>query len=404
MYDVVVIGGGPAGMMSAYSCAEKGNSVLLVEKNEKLGKKLYITGKGRCNVTNDCSVEEFLDNVISNPKFLMGSLRGFTPEDTINFLQGYNLPLKTERGNRVFPLSDKSSDVIKCLEKALNIIGVEIALNENVLDILEQDGKVTGIVTDKRNIFCKKVVVCTGGLSYKSTGSTGDGYTFAKKFGHDVVPLRPALVGLNLKGELFKSLQGLSLKNVGLTVYDGSKAVYSGFGEMLFTHFGVSGPIVLSASSKINRIDLKYVTISIDLKPALSLEKLDERVLRDFAKFKNKALKNSLDELLPKSLIPIIIELSKIDPNKKNNVLTAQERRQLVSTFKDMRFAVASLRDINEAIVTSGGVNVKQINPKNMESKLIKGLFFAGEVLDLDAFTGGFNIQIALSTGYSVGK
>lgn len=399
----IVIGGGPAGLISAYFRAVRGERVFLIEKNEKLGKKLYITGKGRCNVTNDCDVDEFLSNVVTNAKFLNGAIRRFPPEKFMEFLSA-KTKLKTERGNRVFPLSDKASDVTKCLCAYAEEAGAEIKLNEKVLAINASDGKVISVVTDKATYLCDNVIVCTGGLSYPSTGSTGDGYAFAKSLGHTIIPPVAALSGLNLKGDFYKNLQGLSLKNIGVSVFNGKKKIYSDFGEMLFTHFGVSGPTIISASSFINRVNLNDVYISLDLKPALTEEQLDARVLRDFEKYKNKAIKNSLDDLLPKAMIPVIIKTAGVNGDIKNSELKAENRRKIIATIKDFRMYPYSLRDLNEAIVTSGGVSVKEIDPKTMESKLVKGLFFAGEVIDADALTGGFNITIAACTAYSAGN
>ena len=399
----IVIGGGPAGLISAYFRAVRGEDVYLIEKNEKPGKKLYITGKGRCNVTNDCDVDEFLSNVVTNAKFLNGAIRRFPPEKFMEFLSG-KTKLKTERGNRVFPLSDKASDVTKCLCAYAEEAGAEIKLNEKVLSINAADGKIVSVVTDKATYPCDNVIVCTGGLSYPSTGSTGDGYAFAKSFGHTIISPVAALSGVNLKGDFYKNLQGLSLKNVAISVINGKKEVYSDFGEMLFTHFGVSGPTIISASSFINRLNLRDVYISLDLKPALTEEQLDARVLRDFEKYKNKAIKNSLYDLLPKAMIPVIIKAAGINGDIKNNELKAENRRKIVAAIKDFRMYPHSLRDLNEAIVTSGGVSVKEIDPKTMESKLVKGLFFAGEVIDADALTGGFNITIAACTAYSAGN
>lgn len=399
----IVIGGGPAGLIAAYFRANRGENVTLIEKNEKPGKKLYITGKGRCNVTNDCDVDEFLSNVVTNARFLNGAIRRFPPEKFMEFLSG-KTKLKTERGNRVFPLSDKASDVTKCLCAYAEEAGAEIKLNEKVLAINAADGKVVSVVTDKATYPCDNVIVCTGGLSYPSTGSTGDGYAFAKSFGHTIISPVAALSGINLKGDFYKNLQGLSLKNVAISVFNGKKKIYSDFGEMLFTHFGASGPTIISASSFINRLNLGDVYISLDLKPALTAEQLDARVLRDFEKYKNKAIKNSLDDLLPKAMIPVIIKAAGISGDIKNSELKAENRRKIIAAIKDFRLYPHSLRDLNEAIVTSGGVSVKEIDPRTMESKLVKGLFFAGEVIDADALTGGFNITIAACTAYSAGN
>ena len=399
----VVIGGGPAGLISAYFNALSGNETILIEKNEKLGKKLYISGKGRCNVTNDCTEEEFLENVVSNQKFLMGAIYRFSPEKFMEFLEK-KVPLKTERGNRVYPFSDKASDITKCLENYLKEVGVKIKLNEKVISVEQKDGAICSVTTEFEKIECEKVIVCTGGVSYPATGSTGDGFNFAKSLGHTIVEPKPALCGINLKGDFYKALQGISLKNVRLTVYRGQKEIYSDFGEMLFTHFGISGPIVLSASSYINRCNLSDITLKLDLKPALTFEQLDARVLRDFDKYKNKQLKNSLDDLLLKGLIPIVISASGNKGEIKNNEFKAESRKKLVETIKGFEMKPSSLRDVNEAIVTAGGVSVKEINPKTMESKLVKGLYFAGEVIDVDALTGGFNITVAASTGYVAGN
>lgn len=398
---VIVIGGGAAGMLAANYAAINGDSVTVIEKNEKLGKKLYITGKGRCNVTNDCDEQEFLSNVNRNSKFLMSSIYSYSSKDLMGFLESNGLPLKVERGNRVFPLSDKSSDVISCFEKALKRNKVDVKLNEEVVDVLESDGRISAVVTNICTYEADKVIICTGGISYRATGSTGDGFTFAKKFGHSVTPLYPSLTGLNIKGEDYKPLQGLTLKNVNLTLNLGGKAVYSELGEMLFTHFGISGPLVLTASSYISGNNVDNYKISIDLKPALSNKQLSDRIIRDFEKYKNKQLKNSLDDLLPKALIPLIIKRSGISENKRNNEITVEERERLIKVLKNLDFIPYSLRDFNEAIITRGGINVKEINPKTMESKLVKGLYFAGEVIDVDAFTGGFNLQIAFSTAHT---
>ena len=399
----VVVGGGPAGLISAYFRAKRGEEVTLVEKNEKLGKKLYITGKGRCNVTNDCDEEEFLSNVVSNPKFLMSAIHRFSPEKFIEFLEE-KVRLKTERGNRVFPLSDKASDITKTLEKYAVEAGVKIKLNEKVLSVDAENDEIRSVTTNKNSYPCENAIICTGGMSYPLTGSTGDGYNFAKNLGHTIIKPVAALSGINVKGDFYKRLQGISLKNIKITVYDSDKKIYEDFGEMLFTHFGVSGPMIISASSYINRRDLSKIKFSLDLKPAITEKQLDDRILRDFEKFKNKSLKNSLEDLLLKGLIPVILNAAKIDGEKKNNELTAVERKRLVETTKSFDFYPASLRDISEAIVTAGGVSVKEINSKTMESKLVKGLYFAGEVLDLDALTGGFNITIAATTAYAAGN
>lgn len=403
MNVTIVVGGGAAGLISAYFSAKNGDKVVLIEKNEKLGKKLYITGKGRCNVTNDCDEREFLENVVTNPKFLTSAVYKFPPSEFYKFLNE-KVPLKIERGNRVFPLSDKASDITACLEKYCKQAGVEIKLNEKVLKITATNGKITGVTTDKSEYKPNRVIVCTGGLSYPSTGSTGDGYKFAADLGIAVVPPVAALCGFNLKGEDFKPLQGISLKNVSFTAEFNGKVVYTAFGEALFTHFGISGPIVISASSYLNRKDLKSVVFTLDLKPALTEEQLDARILRDFEKFKGRAVKNSLDDLLLKAFIPLALKAAGISGEIKNSTLSREDRKKLVHTIKNLKFYPASLRGVSEAIVTSGGVSVKEINPSTMESKKIKGLYFAGEVLDIDALTGGFNITAAACTAFVAGS
>lgn len=396
---VGVIGGGAAGMIAAYFSAINGNEVVLIEKNEKLGKKIYITGKGRCNLTNLCEPDDFLQNVVTNPKFVYASIYGFTPQETVGFFNGLGLKTKVERGNRVFPESDKSSDVIKTLSSAILSAKVTVKLNETVKSITTFGGAVKSIITDKNEYFCDRVIVATGGLSYPSTGSTGDGYGFAEAVGHTVTELSPSLTGLNLAGGDFSPLQGLTLKNVGVSVFADGKLIYAKQGEALFTHYGISGPTILSASSVINGVKADKFMLKIDLKPALERETLSARVLRDFNLNLNKEIKNSLDALLPKSLIPLIIKRAGIPEYKKPNSITVKERERLVFALKNLDFEITGTRGFNEAVITRGGVSVKEINPKNMESKLIKGLRFCGEVLDLDAFTGGFNLQIAFSTG-----
>ena len=396
---VGVIGGGAAGMIAAYFSAINGNEVVLIEKNEKLGKKIYITGKGRCNLTNLCEPDDFLQNVVTNPKFVYASIYGFTPQETVDFFNGLGLKTKVERGNRVFPESDKSSDVIKTLSSAILSAKVTVKLNETVKSITTFGGAVKSIITDKNEYFCDRVIVATGGLSYPSTGSTGDGYGFAEAVGHTVTELSPSLTGLNLAGGDFSPLQGLTLKNVGVSVFADGKLIYAKQGEALFTHYGISGPTILSASSVINGVKADKFMLKIDLKPALERETLSARVLRDFNLNLNKEIKNSLDALLPKSLIPLIIKRAGIPEYKKPNSITVKERERLVFALKNLYFEITGTRGFNEAVITRGGVYVKEINPKNMESKLIKGLRFCGEVLDLDAFTGGFNLQIAFSTG-----
>lgn len=407
MNKVIVVGGGAAGMMAAISAADSGAEVILIEKNEKLGKKVYITGKGRCNITNESDVENLLKNVRSNPKFLYSAFYTFDSYRMMEFLEGEGLKLKTERGNRVFPESDKSSDVIKTLKKALEKRKVKIILNTKVLNIEIKDGICHGVIVqsgDKSGSYtADKVIVATGGCSYQSTGSTGDGYRFAKDADIKVTKCYPSLVPFNIGSDIPKRLQGLSLRNVKVTLSDKGKVLYEELGEMLFTHFGVSGPLVLSASTLASGKDVSQMELSIDLKPALSKEQLDERILRDFSENRNSYFKNSLSRLLPAKMIPVIVELSEIDEKKQVNNITKEERNRLVNLLKRLTFKVESLRGFNEAIITKGGVSVKEINPGTMEAKKVKGLFFAGEVLDLDAVTGGYNLQIAWSTGYLAG-
>lgn len=398
----VVIGGGASGLIAAYFSAAFSETVI-IEKNEKLGKKIYITGKGRCNVTNDCDVEEFLSNVVTNPKFLISAINAFPPEKLTSLLEENGLRLKTERGNRVFPLSDKSSDVIKTLVKMCDGAGVITRLNEKVLKIVTENGSVKSVVTDKGEIKADRVIVATGGASYPLTGSTGDGYAFAESVGHTVTPVTSALSGILAEEDFCSELSGLSLKNIELSAEVGGKIVAKEFGEMLFTHFGVSGPVVLTISSYINRKINDGVRLCLDLKPALSEKQLDLRILRDFAEQKGKLLKNSLFKLLPKNLVPVVIEKSGLNGEKNTSVVTKEERAGLVKTLKRFELMVKGLAPLEQAIVTSGGVSVREINPKTMESKLVKGLRFAGEVIDVDALTGGFNLQIAFATGYLAG-
>lgn len=408
MSNVIVVGGGAAGMTAAIAAAGAGHSVRLYEKNEKLGKKLFITGKGRCNVTNACDVEELLAGVVNNSRFLYSSFYGFTNRDMMELVERSGCPLKVERGNRVFPVSDKSSDVIKALADRMRALGVQVHLNTPVNSLVLTDGRVAGVRIHggKEEVPADAVVVATGGLSYPTTGSTGDGFEFARQAGHRVTELSPALVPFNVKEiELAKELQGLALKNVEVAVQDGKRELYREFGEMLFTHFGVSGPVLLSASSFCARaIHKKPLTLVIDLKPALTEKQLDERILRDFGEAKNKRFKNTLNHLYPAKLVPVMIRLSGISPEKQVNEITRAERERLVELTKHFTMTLVSLRDYKEAIITQGGVSVKEVNPSTMESKLVNGLYFAGEVLDLDAVTGGFNLQIAWSTGWTAGS
>lgn len=402
--NVAVIGAGAAGLTAAYAAARNGNSVTVFEKNEKSGKKIYITGKGRCNFTNCVSPQEFLGNVVNNAKFLTGAVYSFSPERCVGFFEDGGMAVKIERGNRAFPVSDKASDVTKCLERYCKNVGVTFEFNNEIKDISILNSTISGIITREGFLPFDKVIVCTGGLSYPSTGSTGDGYKFAERAGHRIISPRQGLCGLNVIGDFYKKLQGLTLKNVQLSVYYDGKIKDRLFGEMLFTHFGISGPIVLSVSSLINRLDLKRVKLSLDLKPALNFETLDKRILRDFEENINKTIENCLKNLLPNAIIGEILQRSGVPKDKKVNVITKAERSSLLTNIKCFDIFVSSLRDFSEAIITSGGVDVSQVNPKTMESKLVKGLFFCGEVLDVDAFTGGFNLQIAFSTGYAAGN
>lgn len=423
MSKVIVIGGGPAGMMAALAAAGNGQEVLLLEKNEKLGKKLYITGKGRCNITNSGDMENLFANVMTNAKFLYSAFYDYDNQKVIDFFEKEGLALKNERGNRVFPVSDHSSDVINTLQRALKKAGVEVKLYTEVEKLLteelpeteEADKKAAhyavkgvelkrGLVDGKKVIMADAVVVATGGFSYQATGSTGDGYRFAREMGHTVTEIYPSLVPFNTKEEYVKEMQGLALKNVTVRIFDGKKKLYEEFGEMLFTHFGVSGPLVLSASAMIPaKYTSKELQMYIDLKPALAEEQLDKRILKDFEEAKNKQFKNAISKLFPAKMIPVILELSEIDPDKKVNEITREERMSFVKLIKTFPLTLNGLRDFKEAIITKGGVKVKEVNPSTMESKLVRNLYFCGEVLDLDALTGGYNLQIAWSTGHLAG-
>lgn len=405
MSKVIIIGGGAAGSLAAIFAARNGHQVFLVEKNEKIGKKLYITGKGRCNVTNACEMEELFAAVTTNPKFLYSAFYGFTNEQTIAFFEELGVELKTERGNRVFPLSDHSSDIIHALLQEMKRQNVSILFHTEAKELLTENGKFCAVrLTDGRIFPADACIVATGGLSYPSTGSTGDGYRFARESGHKVTQTLPSLVPMEVREWYAKELQGLSLKNVTISIYDGKKKRYEEFGEMLFTHFGVSGPVILSASSIIGRtLAEKELILSIDLKPALTKEQLDQRVRRDFEENKNKRFKNAVDKLFPAKLKPVMIELCQIDPDKQVNEISREERQRFVELIKDFRMTLTGLRGYNEAIITKGGISIKDINPQTMESRQVHGLYFAGEVLDVDALTGGFNLQIAWSTGYLAG-
>ena len=413
MANVIVIGGGPAGMMAAITAAEYGNNVTIIEKNSDFGKKLLITGKGRCNITSSLYMSEFIKNTPGNGQFLYSAFQNYTNTDIIDFLKNQGLEVKEERGNRIFPVTDKSIDVLNCFKSKINELKIKKLFNTRVQKILVQNGEVLGVRTEKEIIQTDKIILATGGKSYPLTGSTGDGYLIAKNIGHKVTEIRPSLVPLVIyeKNEC-KEMQGLSLRNVGIKIIDESKnkLIYEDFGEMIFTHFGISGPTILSGSAHLvrykeidNLMKEQKIKLQIDLKPALTEEQLDERILRDFKEFKNKQFKHALDKLLPQKMIPIVIEKTKINEEKRVNEITKEERRNLVKVLKKFELTIKDFRAVEEAIITSGGINIKEINPKTMESKLVKGLYFAGEIIDVDSYTGGFNLQIAYSTGYTAG-
>ena len=399
---VIIVGGGPAGMLAAISAKKNNNEVVLIEKMDRIGRKLSITGKGRCNITSSLeTIQEFIDNTPGNGKFLYSSLQNFNNKDIIKLL---DIPVKEERGHRIFPESDRATDVVESLKRKLN--GVKILTNLRVEEILVKDNRAYGVRTNKGVFEADKIILSTGGKSYPQTGSTGDGYIMAKKIGHKIIEIKPSLVAMTASLnslDICNNLQGLSLRNVKLDVWESNRKIYNDFGEMIFTNFGISGPIVLSASAHLVRTKLKNAKIVIDLKPALDEKKLNQRILRDFEKYKNKQLKNSLDDLLPKKMIPVIIKLSEINPEKKTNEITKTERMKIIELLKHFDIRIEGFRPIEEAIITRGGISTKEINPKTMESKLIKNLYFAGEIIDVDAYTGGFNLQIAYSTGYTAG-
>lgn len=414
MSKVIVVGGGPAGMMSAITSAENGNEVILIEKMPSFGKKMLITGKGRCNITSSLYMSDFIKNTPGNGTFLYSAFQNYTNRDIIDFLKSQGLEVKEERGNRVFPVTDKSIDVVNCFLKRINELGIKCKLNTRVEKILIKENKVLGVRTEKEIIQADKIILATGGKSYPLTGSTGDGYKMASELGHEIVKIKPSLVPLEVyERDECKSLQGLSLKNIKIKFIDieKNKIIYEDFGEMIFTHFGISGPTILSGSAHLVRyknidelLKNKKIKLNIDLKPALTEEQLDNRILRDFKEVKNKQFKHSLDKLLPQKMIQTIIENSKIDPEKRVNEITREERKRLINNLKKLEVTIKGFRPVEEAIITSGGINVKEINPKTMESKLINGLYFAGEIIDVDAYTGGFNLQIAYSTGYTAGQ
>lgn len=401
---VIVIGGGPAGMMASGVASKNGADVLLFEKNEKVGRKLMITGKGRCNITNFCDNDEFISNVPTNPRFLYSAINAFSTYDTVAFFENLGVATKVERGNRVFPVSDKAADVCDALKSYVESGGAEI-IYENVKALVSRDGLITGVKTDSNTYPCDSVIIATGGKSYPKTGSTGDGYVFAKSVGHTVSPPTASLVPLVSDDYICKELQGLSLRNVAVRVVEenSNREIYSDFGEILFTHFGLSGPTILSASAHMRDMSKNKYAVHIDLKPALDFETLDKRLLKDFSKYINKDISNSLFELMPKSLIPVILELCSIDPHLKCNSITVSMRHAIVSALKDLVVSVKGFRPIDEAIITCGGVKVQEIDPKTMRSKIVPNLYFAGEVIDVDAYTGGFNLQIAFSTAYLAG-
>lgn len=405
MSKVIVVGGGPAGMMAAIAAAEAGHTVLLTEQNEKLGKKLFITGKGRCNLTNACDTEELFQNIVRNPKFSYSAIYMYDNNRVIDFFESHGMPTKTERGNRVFPASDHSSDVIAVLKRTLEALHVKIQLNTSVNELLIEADEVKGIrYKSERTEAADAVILATGGCSYPSTGAAGDGYRFAEHAGHKIKECHPSLVPFTAKEEYVKELMGLSLKNIKVTIADDKKVLFEDFGEMLFTHFGVSGPLLLSASSIVNDAIIRQdLNMKIDLKPALSEEQLDKRILRDFEDAKNKQFANAITKLFPAKMIPIMITLSRIPAEKKVNEITREERRHLCRCIKHFPVTLNGLRGFEEAIITRGGVDVKEVHPSTMMSKKVKNLYFAGELLDMDALTGGFNLQIAWSTGYLAG-
>lgn len=405
MSSVVVIGGGPAGLMAATQAALNGNAVTLLEKNPRTGRKLIITGKGRCNITNACDSASFISNVISNPRFLYSAINNFETSDTIDFFNSLGVETKIERGNRVFPVSDKAMDVAYAMLNFARDCGVRIICNSPVESLIIKDGSVAGVINTEGRVFnADNVVIATGGKSYPLTGSTGDGYKFAQSAGHTVTDIVPSLVPLTIAGNECQDMQGLSLRNISVAVTANGKKVFEDFGELVFTHYGVSGPVILSASSHLKDYDKNDYKLSIDLKPALDFDTLDKRIIRDFEKFRLKEVGNSLGELLPSKMIPVILSRWGVDKSCRCNSVTREQRKALVELLKNFELIITGTRPINEAIVTRGGVKVSEINPKTMESKILSGLYFCGEVIDVDAYTGGFNLQIAFSTGYLAGQ
>ena len=402
-FDLVVIGGGAAGMMCSVTAAERGLKVCLLEPNRLLGRKVRITGKGRCNVTNNCDVKQFIDSIPSDGRFLYSALNRLSPRDTMDFFESRGLKLKTERGNRVFPVSDNANDVAGFFTRLCDQLGVTVR-HCHAENILTENGAVCAVKTDEGTVSCSAAAVCTGGLSYPITGSTGDGYRFAERLGHKIMPTRPSLVPLESDDWYCREMQGFSLRNVTLSVFEDGRLIFKELGEMLFTHFGVSGPLVLSASSHMRNMGKSVYELKIDLKPALDEKKLDARILRDFEKYSNKEFKNSLNDLAGRTMIPVLIKLSGIPEDQPVNTITHEQRMGLLKLFKEFPVSVSGTRPIDEAIVTSGGVDTKEVNPRTMESKIVDGLYFAGEVLNLDGYTGGYNLQIAWSTGYVAGK
>lgn len=400
--DIIIIGGGAAGSFAAITAARMGRTVTLFEKNEKIGRKLRITGKGRCNVTNNCTWQEAMNSVPVNPRFLYSAFSGFQPQDVMNFFEELGVPLKTERGNRVFPVSDKAEDIVDALDREMKSLGVKV-IHQRAAKIIVDGNVCTGVIVGGKEYYSQSVLIATGGQSYPKTGSTGDGYKLAESVGHTVTPIYPSLVPLVSVEKYCGEMMGLSLKNVGVRLYDKEKLIFSEQGEMLFTHFGVSGPLILSASSHIRKMERGRYKIKIDLKPALDIKQLDLRIQRDFSENQNRDFINAVRKLLPAKLIPTAVKLSGIPAEQKVNTITKEQRKAFAELLKAFPITIADFRPIDEAIVTSGGVSVKEINPKTMESKLVSGLYFAGEVIDVDAYTGGFNLQIAFSTAYSAG-